>query len=234
MFKLFSGGAGEEEASWPVSSVVGTLQSHYPDAELLGEDGPLKVYGVRDNGVNFVVALMQSAPGSGKITEVGFLARFVGFSISLQRIESLNGNLHISVASLEGNDLFLMAGLRVTGVYDAGQFSVLINAWRRDLAMALHTLSGDHASFIEAFPAARLEAARAFAVNAAPASQAGEGAGESETGGGVAEMLNRFMAGGAQMRDLCDESGDRDERGLIARLRGDSEGRGFVSRIFRR
>ena len=230
MFKLFAGGAAKDEETWPVSSVVETLQSHYPGSELLGEDGPLKVYGVQDNGVNFVVALMQSAPGSGEVLEVGFLARFVGFQISLQRIERLNGNLHISVASMEGADLFLMAGLRVTGAYDAGQFAVLLNAWRRDLAVALHSLSEENASFADAFPVAKLAAAREFAVNSAPAVASPEG--ESDTG--VTDMLSRFMAGGGEMRDLCDESDDRDKRGLIARLRGDSDGAGFVSRIFRR
>ena len=228
MFKLFARGPAEDDKSWPVSSVVATLQSHYPGAELLGEDGPLKVYGVQDNGVNFVVALMQSAAGSGEVIEVGFLARFVGFDISVQRIDTLNGNLHISVASMEGADLFLMAGLQVTGAYDAGQFAILLNAWRRDLAMALHSLSGDSASLVEAFPAAKLEAARNFAVNAAPAPEA-EGAGEAK----VADMLTSFLGGRSESREICDECDGRGKRGFIARLCVDCDGTGFVARAHR-
>ena len=227
MFRLFARDAEEAEANWPVSSVVGTLQSHYPASELLGEDGALKVYGVQDNGVNFVVALMQSAPGSGKVIEIGFLARFVGFQITLRGIESLNGNLHISVASMEGNDLFLMAGLQVTGPYDAGQFALLLNAWRRDLAMALHTLSGDGASLAEAFPAAKLAVARDFAVNAAPVAAPGE---EGEPPGpGAGEMLSRFLAGRAETQETCSESDDSGKRGLIARLFPGGDGAGFVA-----
>ena len=112
MFKKFSGGC---DGSWPLSKIVAALKSQYGSADVLGEDGPLKVYGVEDNGVSFVVALMQSAPKSGKVIELGFLARFVGFPVDARLIEGLNRSLHISVASLEGADIFLMAGMQVTG-----------------------------------------------------------------------------------------------------------------------
>lgn len=229
MFKLFAGGAAADEKSWPVSSIVATLQSHYPGSELLGEDGPLKVYGVQDNGVNFVVALMQSAPGSGEVIEVGFLARFVGFRISVQRIETLNANLHVSIASMEGADLFLMAGLQVTGAYDAGQFAILLNAWRRDLAMALHSLSGDSASMVEAFPAAKLAVARDFAVNAAPATV------EGETEPRVTDMLTAFLGDARDApREICEECDGRGKRGFIKRMCVDCDGTGFVAPTIRR
>ena len=222
MFKLFAGGAAEDEKAWPVSSIVATLQSHYPGSRLLGEDGPLKVYGVQDNGVNFAVALMQSAPGSGKVIEVGFLARFVGFDISVKRIESLNASLHVSVASMEGADLFLMAGLEVTGPYDATVFvTEFISPWRRDLAMVLHSLSSGGASMAEAFPAAKLAAARDFAVNAAPATDGGEVR--------ATDMLTRFLGGRADHREICEECDGRGKRGLIARSCVDCDGTGFVA-----
>lgn len=226
MFKLFAGDKAAAEASWPVASIIETLQSHYPGASLLGEDGPLKVYGVDDNGVRFVVALMQSSPNSGDVIEVGFLARFVGFNLSLPKIEALNRNLHVSVASMEGADLFLMAGLRVTGPYDAGMFSSeLLNPWRRDLMMTLHSLSDDSASLAEAFPAAKLAAARDFAVNAAPVEAEGEGK--------VMDLLSSFLGGQAETREVCEECNGRGKRGLIARMCMDCDGTGFVASLRR-
>ena len=58
MLNMFSGGG---DSSWPLSRIVSTLKGQYGSADVLGEDGPLKIYGVQDNGVNFVVALVQSA-----------------------------------------------------------------------------------------------------------------------------------------------------------------------------
>lgn len=221
MFKLFAGGAGKNDGFWPVSSIVATVESQYPGAELLGEEGPLKVYGVRDNGVNFVIALMQSAPGSGEVIEVGFLARFVGFDINAQRIEALNRNLHISVASMEGTDLFLMAGLQITGAYDASQFATLLNAWRRDLTIILHGLSDDSASMADAFPATKLAAARDFAVNAAPE--------KAEGSGKVTDLLTSFLGGSAAAKEVCEECDGRGKRGFIARMCVDCDGTGFVA-----
>ena len=221
MFKLFA--AGEAEGTWPVSRIVAALESHYGKPELLGEDGPLKVYGVHDGGVNFVVALMQSAPGSGKVVELGFLARFVGFSVTAQMVETLNRNLHISVASMEGADLFLMAGLQVTGEYDDGQFAVLLSSWRRDLMVALQGLSGDSASMTSAFPAAKLAAARKFAANAAPAPEAGVSI----------DMLSSFLGARAGPQEVCEECNGRGKRGLIARMCADCEGTGFVATLRR-
>ena len=124
MFSRFTGGGAE--TAWPLAKVMSALEGQFGALETLGEDGPLKVFGVQDNGVNFVVALMQTGPATGKIAEMGFLARFVGFPVDMRLIESLNRNLHISMVSLEGSDLFLMAGLAVTGAFDAGQFKLIM------------------------------------------------------------------------------------------------------------
>ena len=167
MFSRFTGGGAE--TAWPLAKVMSALEGQFGALETLGEDGPLKVFGVQDNGVNFVVALMQTGPATGKIAEMGFLARFVGFPVDMRLIESLNRNLHISMVSLEGSDLFLMAGLAVTGAFDAGQFKLIMEQWRRDLMLTLHGLSGEGSSLTAAFPAARMEAARNFAMNVAPA-----------------------------------------------------------------
>lgn len=220
MFQLFTGRNAEASATaWPLGKVVSALEGQFGVLEALGEDGPLKVFGVQDNGVNFVVALMQNGPQSGHVVEMGFLARFVGFPVDVQLIEALNRNLHISMASLEGSDLFLMAGLAVTGSFDAGQFKLIIEQWRRDLMMTLHGLSGEGASLAAAFPAARMEAARDFATNAAPA----------PVDDRPIDLLAGFLGSNAK-KTICPDCAGRGKRGLIARMCAECDGSGFVTR----
>ncbi len=223
MFKLFSSGGAAAETSWPVRDVVAALQKRFGDIDPLGEDGPLKVYGIQDNGVNFVVALMQTAPGSEQVAELGFLARFVGFPVTAQAVDHLNQNLHISVASMENNDLFLMAGLQVMGAFDETQFNLIIEQWRRDLALCIHGLQGESASLADAFPAAKLEAARKFAVNMAPP-EAATGDVRSDM-----DMLSAFLGGARANRVTCDDCGGRGKRGLVARQCRACDGTGFTS-----
>ena len=214
MFRMFS---GAQAHAWPRDKVVGALETQYGDLDKLGEEGPLSVYGVQDNGVNFVVAIMETGPGSGKIAELGFLARFVGFDLDTRLVETINRSLHISVASIEGGgDLFLMAGLQAAGAFDGGQFNLMLESWRRDLMITLHGLSSE-ASFAASFPAAKLEAARQFAVNVAPAPAAGM----------PVDLLASYL-GAKSMREVCGDCGGRGKRGFIARLCGVCDGSGFV------
>ncbi|GJL93924.1 MAG: hypothetical protein DHS20C05_03290 [Hyphococcus sp.] len=216
MFKKFSG--SKSDGAWPMAKIIEALKKQYGAVDTLGEDGPLKVYGVQHNGVNFVVALMQSAPASGQIVELGFLARFVGFAVDTHLIEQINRNLHISVAALEGPDLFLMAGLQVTGSFDEGQFSLVMEAWRRDLMVTLHGLSNDQHSMVEAYPVAKMAAARDFAMNVAP---------EGESVHSF-DMLSAFL-GGNSAKEVCGECAGRGKRGFIARICNSCEGEGFIS-----
>jgi len=218
MFKMFAGGGDDQ--SWPLSKVVSALKGQYGAADALGEDGPLKVYGVQDNGVNFVVALMQSAPGSGKVVELGFLARFVGFPADAHTIDGLNRNLHISVVSLEGADLFLMAGLQVTGSYDQKQFALILEAWRGDLLATVQRLAGDQHSFSAGLPATKLAAARDFATNRAPAPEIADGQ--------TIDMLSSFLGAKAAAHVFCDECNGRGKRGFIARHCAECDGTGFI------
>ena len=217
MKNLFSGG-GADEAAWPMQKVVAALKARFDGVDALGEDGPLKVYGVQDNGINFVVALIQTAPGSGKVAELGFLAKFSGFPLKAEDVEAINRNLHMAVAAIEQGDLFLMAGLEVVGPFDESQFNLIIEQWRRDLAVCIHGLTGEASSLAEAFPAARLEAARKFATNMAPP---GEPKGDMD-------MLNAFLGGGRAERAACPDCGGRGKRGLIARTCHACDGAGFV------
>jgi hypothetical protein len=214
MFRIFSGAAAQ---GWPRDKVVGALETQYGNLDKLGEEGPLSVYGVQENGVNFVVAIMETGPGSGRIAELGFLARFVGFDLDSRLVETINRSLHISVASIEsGGDLFLMAGLQPAGAFDHGQLNLMLESWRRDLMVTLHGLS-NQMSFASAFPAARLEAARNFAVNVAPAPSAGM----------PVDLLASYL-GAKAMREVCGECSGRGKRGFIARMCGECEGSGFV------
>ncbi len=207
------------EGAWPVDKVVAALENQYGALDRLGEEGPLSVFGVQENGVNFVIALMQTASGSGKIAELGFLARFVGFEIDAHLVESVNRNLHIAVASVEANgDLFLMAGMQPVGAFDAGQFALVLEAWRRDLMITLHGLSSGQASMAAAFPAAKLEAARNFAMNVAPAPVDGK----------PIDMLSSFLGAKKNARELCGDCAGRGKRGFIARECVSCDGSGFV------
>lgn len=219
MFQMFTGSGARASEAWPLAKVVAALEGQFGELETLGEDGPLKVFGVQDNGVNFVVALMQTGPASGRVSELGFLARFVGFPVDVHLIEALNRNLHISMASLEGADLFLMAGLAVTGAFDAGQFKLIMEQWRRDLMVTLHGLSGEGASLAAAFPAARMEAARAFATNAAP----------TPVDNRPVDLLAAFLGANAK-KAICTDCGGRGKRGFIARMCAECDGSGFVTR----
>jgi hypothetical protein len=220
MFKMFSGGEKDNEGAWPLSKIFGDLKRKYGTAKELAEDGPIKVYGVEDNGVNFVVAVMQTAPGSGNVVELGFFARFIDYPVDARQVEGINRNLHISVASMEGADLFLMAGLQVTGVYDQNQFFMILEAWRRDLMVTLHSISGDQASMADAFPAAKLEAARSFAANIAPDANA--------SGAAPIDMLSRFLGAKDAAKTFCGSCNGRGKRGFIARTCADCDGSGFV------
>lgn len=215
MFKRFSGGG---EQAWPLSKIVSALEAVYDKADEIGEDGPLRVYGVEDHGVNFVVAMMQTGPGTGMVTELGFLARFIGFPVDAGVIQGVNRNLHISVASMEGPDLFLMAGVQVTGAYDRGQFSLILEAWRRDLMVTLHGISGGDHAFADLFPAAKMEAAMRFASNTAP----------NADGAAPVDMLKRFLGSEDASKQFCDACGGRGKRGLIARTCNDCDGTGFA------
>ena len=223
MLKRFFGGdkAELQGDGWPLGKIVTALETKYGAIEKLGQDGPLKVYGVNDNGVNFVVALMQSSPSDNDVVEIGFLARFVGFPVNAQLIESLNRNLHISVAAIEGGEMFLMAGVQVTGVYDDGQFMLLLEAWRRDLAVTLGNLNGDQYAYSSAFPAAKLSAAREFATNKAPEGDAGQ----------PFDMLSSFLGGDKMVQkkmSFCPTCNGRGKIGLFARTCPDCGGAGLV------
>ena len=94
----------------------------------------------------------------------------------------------------------------------------MLEGWRRDLMVTLAGLSNNMASMAAAFPAAKMEAARNFAMNVAPAASQGR----------QIDMLSSFL-GGELTKTMCDECGGRGKRGFIARLCGECDGTGFVN-----
>lgn len=207
--------AADTSGAWPKARIVDQLRRQYESVDLLGEDQGFVLYGISDRGVNFIVALVEAQAGA--VNEIGFLARFVGFSVDAASVEYINRNLHLSVAGIEEEgDLYLLAGVEAAGAYDDGMFQLILEAWKRDMLLVLHTLSGK-ASFAAAFPAARSGLARKFAVNRAPLTEEG-----------AAPDLLKAYFGDVPVKSVCGECGGRGRRGVIARRCDACDGAGFT------
>lgn len=206
------------EGQWPVAGIEAALKKQFESVDHLGEDDGFSVYGVSDRGVNFIVALI--APVEGRVAELAFLARFSGFPVDDGMVASINRNLHLSVAGMEEGDLYLLAGVQAAGVFREDTFLLLLEAWRRDLMIVLHALSGEP-SILHAFPAARLERARQFATNAAPEAYEGEPV-------KAPDLLKAYLGSGPSLA-VCEECGGRGKRGFVARTCEDCLGSGFVT-----
>jgi hypothetical protein len=203
---------------WPAERIVGALKRHFETVNPLGAEPGFKLYGVQDRGVNFVVALVEVDGVSDRVAEIAFLARFVGFRVDAAAVETINRNLHLSVAGLEdGGDLILLAGVTAVGAFDEAKFSLVLQAWRRDIILVLQVLTG-RASAAAAFPAARSERARRFAANQAPTEASSE-----------PDILSAYLDVNS-VKALCPECGGRGKRGLIARTCECCDGSGFVKK----
>jgi hypothetical protein len=217
MFQRFFGAARFSGGAWPQGKIVDVLKRRYQKLERLGDQQGFTLFGISDNGVNFVVALL-AGPAAGSVSELAFLARFVGFPVDAAAIDRINSKLHLSVMSREGEgDLYLLAGVEASGAFDEKTFGLLLDAWRRDLMLVLHALSGSSASLADAFPVARAEAARSFAINMAP-----DGAHDRS-----GELLKAFV-GGEGPKAVCKDCYGRGRRGLIAKECDCCGGAGFV------
>lgn len=180
----------------------------------LGEEQGFSLYGVTDGDIRFavVLALVEGAPD--KVSEVGFLARFSGFNLSPAQLEGVNRNLHISVAAFHSDsDLYLIGGVAAAGDFKEDTFTLILEAWRRDLLVILQSMSVSE-SLAGAYPAARLAAVREFAVNRADET--------SSAGALFAAYAGRALA-------ACADCGGRGKTGFFARSCPQCEGSGFVA-----
>jgi hypothetical protein len=200
-------------AFWPKGKVVAALRSRYPAIEDLGEEEGFRLYGVSDGEVRFVVALILIDGNAERVAEIGFLARFSGFALSNAQLDAVNRNLHISVATFHSDgDLYLLGGVAAAGDFNDGTFGLILQAWKRDVLIVLHGISS--ASFVEAFPVARSDAALRFATNRAT--------------GDPAALFQSF-AGAARLA-VCNDCNGRGRTGFIASACLACSGAGFVSR----
>lgn len=210
----FSGKRGGRGAGsfWPRNRVLTALRNRYRAIDDLGEEDGLSLYGVSDGDIRFVVALILIDGAKDKVAEVGFLARFSGFALNNAQLESLNRNLHISVATFHSDgDLYVIGGVAAAGDFSDGSFLLILEAWKRDLLVILHGISS--ASFLDASPAMRSEAAVRFALNAA---------------GPSPEALFRSYAG-ASRRRVCPACAGRGRTGFVAMNCSPCSGSGFIS-----
>lgn len=206
------GAAQPARAFWPRPRIVAALRSRYPSIDDLGEEDGVSLYGVSEGEVRFVVALILVEGAKEKVAEVGFLARFSGFTLSNAQLESLNRTLHISIAAFHNDgDLYVLGGVAAAGEFSEGAFNLILEAWKRDLLVVLHGISS--ASFIDAFPATRSAAALRFATNLA---------------GAAPDALFKSLAGADRQR-LCPTCDGRGRTGFPARTCNPCDGRGFVA-----
>ncbi|MEM9704958.1 MAG: hypothetical protein AAF850_02645 [Pseudomonadota bacterium] len=235
MFDRFFGGARAAQGAWPKASIVKALSEHYGDVEELGGEQGFSLYGVTKSNLNFVVALLEVQGAPDRISEIGFLARFVGFSLEPAEVEMLNRNLHISVCRPENDDFFLLAGIAADGGFNPDTFKLILQAWQRDLTIALLAMSGN-ADASGAFPVLSSPAALKFSSNAAPewfdgqraaslaSSDAPEPVGANSRN--PSDLVSHFLSSGAQ-RSVCRDCGGRGKRGLIATVCGTCDGVGL-------
>jgi len=208
------GGDGDDtraqlsDGVWPRAEITAVLSRRYGQIEHIRDENGFALYGVSDHDVRFVVALVTAAGAEDQISEVGFIARFSGFEIGINQLEALNRNLHLSLAAIDTDgDIFLIGGVKAQGTFNEGSFSMVLESWRRDLALVIQGVTGG-SSFLDAFPAARLEAVQAFATNTAPTIASAE-APEDGKQMWAGDMLSKFMGTERASFAPCEECGGR-------------------------
>jgi hypothetical protein len=202
---------------WPKAKIVAALKRRYSSVDDLGEESGYDVYGVTDGEIRFAVVMALVAGAPDKVSEVGFLARFSGFNLSQPQLESVNRNLHISIAAFNTDgDLYLIGGVSAEGAFNEGTFTLILEAWKRDLLVILQSMSLSH-MLADAVPMARLDAVRRFAVNAAPADA------------GAGDLFTAFAGGAHRALSVCINCAGRGKTGFLARQCGECSGSGFVA-----
>lgn len=213
-----SGSAKLADSLWPKPKIVSALKKRYSAVDDLGEESGFAIYGVTDGDIRFAVVMALVDGAKDKVSTVGFLARFSGFNLTQSQLDSVNRNLHISIASFHTDgDLYLIGGVEAAGAFSEGTFMLILEAWRRDLLVILqsmglsHTLAGEH-------PAARLETVLKFATNRAP---------ESVEEG--AALFASYAGGAHRTMATCGACGGRGKAGFFARHCEECGGSGFVA-----
>lgn len=203
---------------WPKPKILSALKKRYSAVDDLGEEGGFAIYGVTDGEIRFAVVMALVEGAKDKVSTVGFLARFSGFNLTQSQLDSVNRNLHISIASFHTDgDLYLIGGVEAAGAFSEGTFLLILEAWKRDLLVILQSMSLSH-SLADEHPAARLETVLKFATNRAP---------ESAEAGGA--LFAAFAGGAHRALAACGVCGGRGKTGFLARQCEECGGSGFVA-----
>ena len=206
------------EGLWPRPKILSALRKRYKALDDLGEESGFAIYGVTDGDVRFAVVMAMVEGAKDQVSEVGFLARFSGFNLSQSQLDSVNRNLHISVASFHTDgDLYLIGGVAAAGEFKEGTFLLILEAWRRDLLVILQSMSLSQ-TLAGAHPAAQLQTALKFATNRAP---------ESESAAG--DLFAAYAGGARRAMASCGVCGGRGKTGFLAHSCAACEGSGFVA-----
>lgn len=217
---LFSKSFRVPDGLWEKAAVLAALKGRYGGVQHLGDEQGFGLYGVIDGELRFVVALVLAADRPDLISEVGFMVRFTGFPASQPTLDSINRNLHISVVGLDpAGDIFLIGGVQASGAFNEQRFSMVLDAWRRDVTVVIEMLSGGGV-WASAFPPLAMARAAAFTANAAT----GESPSER------LQTIRRFASPDLRTMTLCGACGGRGKIGLIARACSDCGGSGLERR----
>lgn len=139
--------AAEKRPTWPAVGIVSVIKKQFHSAvDYLGEVDDFSVYGVHDNGLNFVVALYHLPRKKALVTEIALLASFVDYHFPKAIIDKINPKLHLGAAVIEGEDLYLAAKIEPKGRFRSGSFSVMMDTWRHDLMVTLKVVNECHAN----------------------------------------------------------------------------------------
>ncbi len=233
MFKVQAAGY------WPLSSILAVMGRAYDNVSHIEDDNNQRYYEVELKGLKFLAILVHAEGAPEKIQHFGFMGYFAGFDLSINGAEALNRNLHISVAELDDNqNLILFSFLEAQGAFDESHFSMILEAWHRDIVMTLKMITPG-ASFGTALSARALDIVRVHGVNALPRpklEQTGPQNMEPKVGfsaktgllkGDAADLpcqslpmypenvLRKFLGARDASRSLCGDCGGQGKRGLV-------------------
>ncbi|NWG72519.1 MAG: hypothetical protein HXY23_13085 [Parvularculaceae bacterium] len=195
-------------ASWPRARIEEGLKRAFKSILVIGEDDDHTVYDVADRAFRFVVALVHVGGPKAGVTEVGFLARFVGFRPTDRVLRKLNGELHLADAFIEEGDLYVLAKIAVRKKFSDNKFALILGAWKRDMSFALQALNQ---------------------ASAAPADYAADMLGfEPAAIAGRTGAFCKAYFWRNEPQILCPGCEGRGRRGFLARACDDCEGRGFI------
>ncbi len=210
---LFAG-KSKRHASWPRARIEEALRGAFTSVLVIGEDVSHTIYDVADRAFRFVVALVHEDGVKAGVSEVGFLARFVGFRPSDRVLRQLNGELHLAAAFIEEGELYVLAKVAVQGKFADQKFALILGAWKRDMSFVLEAVQREppspdrgHADFSETLGFDPGEIGR-------------------RTGAFCAAYFWRN-----EPKVVCDACSGRGKGGLLARECATCDGAGFVEAL---